>query len=197
MTEAFVARFDADGTPDAGFGAGGLATFALGSQADGSSYPRVGSIDVAADGSIVLSGAAAETSGVVDLVVARLNPSGTLDAGFGSEVVALLSVPGGVDLDATSSGVKALPDGQIPIAGTANQLPASGRIAGGGFSSPGYADVVIARLNPNGQLDLTFGATFVEPGTAYGDGGVVVIGAVPADPSVAGSFLFGGLGPGV
>ena len=129
-----IARFNADGTPDATFDADGMVTtnfFGEGDTAFG--------VDVQADGRIVVTGVA---NGVNDqMVVARLNGNGSYDATFNGTGQAFLDFFGSDDAGAA---VKVQSDGKI--------------IAVGGALRPGsHRQFVLARLNSNGTTDNTFG----------------------------------------
>ena len=96
-------------------------------------------------------------SGVTALVVALLavpalggaadRPPGPLDPGFGTKGVVLTPIgpPGTVDV---ALGMAVQPDGKYVLAGNSG--------AGGSFGSGG--DFALARFNPNGTLDPTFGS---------------------------------------
>jgi uncharacterized delta-60 repeat protein len=127
-------RYTTDGSLDAGFGSGGRA-------ATGGALVRA--LALQPDGKIIAGG---ETSldGGASLVFAvlRFNPDGRPDAGFGTGGEALADFPG------HASGISSLalqPDGNIIAAG-------SGQLPGMGFAA-------MARFNPDGSLDATFGVS--------------------------------------
>jgi uncharacterized delta-60 repeat protein len=125
-----LARYNRDGTLDAGFGAGGRAITDFGSPFDFAS-----SVAVQADGRIIAAG---YVNG--DFGLARYNADGTLDRGFGANGTAATSFGG------TTQGIASVAlqgDGKIVAAGTAN--------LDGTF---GFA---LARYNIDGSLDATFG----------------------------------------
>lgn len=128
-----VARFDASGSVDTGFGSGGVVTTDLGGNDSGD--------DVVLDGSgrIVVSGRSDADFGLV-----RLMPDGTPDSSFGGDgIVRTEIVPGGF------AEARAL------------AIDSAGRILAAGDVLPNPAevglDVVVARYNPSGSLDTTFG----------------------------------------
>jgi uncharacterized delta-60 repeat protein len=132
-----LARYNADGTLDPGFGTGGTVTtdFALNSDAGSG-------VTVQPDGKIVVVGVAS-VGGTADFALARYNPDGTLDTGFGTV--------GKVTTDFTSStdaglGVAVQPDGKIVVAGST-------------FPSPtgGLSDFALIRYEADGTLDAGFG----------------------------------------
>ena len=142
-----IVRFNGAGSLDASFGASGLATVNL-----GASYvvapSRVRSL-LQPNGKLIVA-----TSGVDGFAVVRLAPDGSLDGSFGSSGVA--AVPQLV----LTRAIGLQPDNKIVFAG--------GDLAGTpSASNPG----VLARFNPDGSLDSSFGTG----GTAeldFGSGGV-------------------------
>lgn len=145
---AAVARFNTDGTPDAGFGIGGVASVSLGRGDD-----TARAVAVQPDGKIVVAGTTQGADGLSDIAALRLNSDGTPDATFGTGGVFRLSLGEGDD---TASAVAIQPDGKIVLAGTSEADSGLNRIA-------------VARLNRNGTLDAGFGGA----GTAGFPAGVV------------------------
>jgi uncharacterized delta-60 repeat protein len=96
-----------------------------------------GALAVQQDGKIVAAGRAGS-----DFVLARYNPDGTPDAGFGGAGNVTTDF-GGVLFDA-AFGVALQSNGKIVV-------------AGGAFSPPA-ADFALARYNTDGSLDPTFGS---------------------------------------
>ena len=130
-------RFNADGTPDAGFGNGGQAITDFGSDSD-----RAWAVLVMADGKIVVGGEtnSGVTSGGTDFAVARYRPDGTLDAGFGQggRVVTAVKSATGTDI------VRAL---AVQIVRGGERLLAVG----------GEGDFLAVRYTSAGALDASFG----------------------------------------
>ena len=131
-TDFAIVRYLPDGTPNQNFGSGGIVTtpfFGKGAQAN--------RVAVQPDGKIVVAGAAIAANGVdADFAVARYNADGSLDDNFGAHGIATVDV--GTDNDvATGLGIES--DGKIVVGGDAGE------------------DVGLARLLPNGTLDITFG----------------------------------------
>jgi uncharacterized delta-60 repeat protein/uncharacterized repeat protein (TIGR01451 family) len=126
----------AAGDLDAGFGSGGKVLTAFGA---GSSYNKAFDVAVQADGKIVASGIAQS-----NLAIARYNTDGTLDSTFG--------VGGQV---ATSFGASW-------ASAAALAIQSDGKIVAGGTTAPilggNPTHFIIARYNPDGSLDTTFGA---------------------------------------
>ncbi|MBV9817546.1 MAG: hypothetical protein JOZ07_04270 [Solirubrobacterales bacterium] len=92
------------------------------------------------DGKILVAGTSVVNG--TEFSVARLNPDGTLDPSFGSGGKALVSFGGGVD---EGRAIALQPDGRIILAGVATTPGAPGEFA-------------VARLNPSGTLDPSFGS---------------------------------------
>jgi uncharacterized delta-60 repeat protein len=136
-----VLRFNPDGTPDAGFGAGGLA------QPDFPSLPeRWYAALRQADGKILLGGVYFANSDTTHRLLARLNPDGSTDTTFGANGFRDLG-PGVI------AELEALPDGRF--------LTAGGK--------------VFSRHLPDGSPDPTFGT-----------GGQVTVASFPGAPSESG-----------
>jgi uncharacterized delta-60 repeat protein len=129
-----VFRFHADGTPDNTFADIGMFT-----------HPIIGNwcwgsrLALLADGRIVITGSGGP-SGNYDVFVARLLPNGQFDPSFGTGGRRVVSFSSGDDL---ASGMVVLGDGSILVAGSRS-------------GHPNY-DAVVAKFNPQGNLDQTFG----------------------------------------
>ena len=130
-------RVNGDGTIDNSFGTGGKTTVNFYGAMD-----QANGVALQQDGKIVLAGTAwALGSSDSDYGVVRLNPDGTVDAGFGSGGKA------SVTFDAHDEGnaVAIQTDGKIVVGGSA------------GTDSILTSDFGITRLNSDGSLDATFG----------------------------------------
>jgi uncharacterized delta-60 repeat protein len=195
-TDFALARYNANGTPDASFGGNGLVTtdFNFGND-------DVFSILVRPDGRLVAVGSATNQTTFTDFAAARYLSNGSLDASFGNA--------GKVRTDFGTRGFDQArsatlqPDGKIVAAGTritpsgASQtfalvrynangardttfsgdgrqtidfgsccqsaykilLQPNGKIIAVGYANTesSDSDFLLARVNPNGQLDATFG----------------------------------------
>jgi uncharacterized delta-60 repeat protein len=131
-----LARFNANGTLDASFGAGGIVTTGFGVSAEATSAV------VQPDGKIVAAGFA-NLGGGDYFALVRYNSDGTLDASFGTGgKVSTAFLSQGFSL-AYANSVAIQPDGKIVAAGNA--------AIGGGF------DFALARYNSSGTLDAGFG----------------------------------------
>ncbi len=162
-----VHRYNANGTLDASFGAGGivLTPFEI-------RDVTASSVAIQADGKIVVVGRNASTSG---FIVVRYTPNGSLDTSFGTggKVFTNFNIGGG------ASAVMLQPDGKIVAAGAAN-------IQNPGFFISGFA---LARYNTDGSLDSGFGAggkvIHAVPGTISGGSGISDVALQPDGKIVA------------
>lgn len=137
-----VARYNPNGTLDSTFGGGdGIVTTAV---APGTRVDAVTGVAIQADGRIVAGGQANMGSGAggVDFAFARYNSDGTLDTTFGGDGIVTTSVAPGDGFD-TAWEFALQQDGKIVGAG--NAVDADG------------SDAALARYNPDGTLDLSFG----------------------------------------
>jgi uncharacterized delta-60 repeat protein len=135
-----LARYNPDGSLDVNFGNGGLVTTA---------FPNNGGAWVnalAADpttGKLVAAGYA-EFPGAAQFALARFNPDGGLDGTFGNGGRVLTTFPGTTMAVANALAVD-WATGNLVAAGYASDNP--------GFQS----EFALARYNPDGTLDGTFG----------------------------------------
>jgi uncharacterized delta-60 repeat protein len=132
-----VARFNPNGTPDTAFGSSGrvFTDFAGGpDQATG--------VAIQADGKIVASGRGSPPQGPGWFAVARYNPDGALDAGFGQGgTVTTVVGSSGV----TVNDVAVQSDGKILVGGSA-------------VNGDQAHNMALVRYNADGSLDATYGA---------------------------------------
>ena len=152
-----VLRLNADGTPDAAFGTGGVVHMG------GVASVRFRTLTIAPDGRIVAVGSGSGgpgAGGVGDaagMAVVRLNADGSPDATFGGDGVVFTDFghgpTGGRDAAET---VILLPDGRILAGGSTADtaewnapVEVTQTLRDGGFA--------LARYNPDGSLDTTFG----------------------------------------
>jgi uncharacterized delta-60 repeat protein len=136
-----LARYNPDGSLDASFGVGGrVRTDFTGT---GTFEEVANALAIQPDGKIVLAGTADEPGPPdFEFALARYNPDGSLDASFGVGGLVLTDVNGADGFD-DASGLAIQPDGKIVVAGTLE--------VGGG------SDFALARYNPDGSLDPSFG----------------------------------------
>ena len=149
---AVVARLRATGALDPDFGSGGRVTLPGGGSAT--------AVLVQPDRKIVVAGNASISA---MMVVTRLMPNGALDTTFDGDGTATIDFGSTSDI---AAGVVRQPDGKLVVAGY----------------TQASEDVAVARLNPNGSLDATFGTA----GKATVDFGVATFGnAVALAPNEA------------
>lgn len=130
-----VARLNADGTPDSGFGSGGRAAAEIGSLDFG--YAAA----LQPDGKIVVAGRVSYSRGdESDVGIVRFNADGTLDAGFGSQGTRTFDLSANWD-EATALVVQ--PDGRLLLA-----------VA---YSDVGNFAFGLLRLTTAGERDAGFG----------------------------------------
>lgn len=152
-----IARYDANGVPDATFGASGddgtpegFVNISLG---DGNDASR--DLALQADGKIVVVGDSVAADGSTNFILARLNADGTADDSFG------------VSEDGTPNGFVAtsLGDGNDFATGVAMQ--ADGQIVVAGYHQEGEStNIAVARYDAAGALDQGFGTA--DDGTENG-----------------------------
>ena len=154
-----IERFNSDGTLDSSFGADGnsdgtpdgVVNLDLGTSSDDAK-----AVAIQADGKIVVAGNSTPTGGSSNVVLARLDKNGKLDATFGADG----------NVDGTPDGVVQVSFGNGDDAVDAIAIQADGKIVVAGDTTSntgGSQNMVVARVNANGSLDATFGA-----GTADG-----------------------------
>jgi uncharacterized delta-60 repeat protein len=130
-----LARYNADGSPDAGFGTGGLAITALGSSDDSAA-----ALAVQADGGIVVVGQSYWLDND-NFAVVRYLPDGSLDPRFSGDGRVVTDFRGAGD-GATAMAVQ--PDGKLLVAGRSY--------------NGANDDFALARYNADGSLDTLFGS---------------------------------------
>jgi uncharacterized delta-60 repeat protein len=132
-TRFAVARYTSAGALDATFGTGGIVTTLIGSECTATS------VYLQADGGIVVGGYAT-VNGTSQFVVARYTTTGVLDGTFGSGGIVTTSIQNG----AYVNSILVQPNQQI--------------LAGGSSLSNVARQFALARYNPVGTLDTTFGS---------------------------------------
>ncbi len=131
-----LARYNSDGSLDAGFGTGGEVTTDFGANDGGYT------VALQADGKIVVAGTTNNNGSNFDFALARYNSDGSLDTGFGTGGEATTDFGRGEE----GYAVALQTDGKIVVAGST-------------YSDTGYSDFALARYNSNGSLDTGFGAS--------------------------------------
>lgn len=137
-----LTRFLPDGSPDPGFGSGGVATL------DAGAPLHCGFLLHQEDGKILAAGIVRhDTVGVnlQDFFIARLLPDGSPDPGFGTQGKVVIDL-GMVEY---TQGLALQTDGKVLLSGST------------GYYNwvIGHTDVVLLRLLPDGSPDLAFGDT--------------------------------------
>src|SRR5438034_7806732 len=141
--EDFVAtRYNTDGTLDTTFGRGGKVR---------TDFPGLAAVPSAvviqSDGKIVVAGGAfPQFTFAGNFEVVRYNPNGSLDRSFGNGGIVTTTFPQG----SYAFDVALQPDGKIIAAGTVfvDFIP----------GEPSNTDFALARYNPDGTPDATFGS---------------------------------------
>jgi len=141
-----LARYNSNGTLDAGFGAGGRVITDFGGSDDGAE-----AVALQPDGKIVAAGFARGID--FDFALARYNDDGTLDASFGTAGRVTTDFAGFSD---TAYAVAVQPDGKIIAAGSAGTI------------NRGF-DFAVARYNSDGTLDASFGKVATDFGPVIPD----------------------------
>ncbi len=141
---ALLARFNTDGSLDTGFGTNGLVLTDVDASND-----FIATVSVQPDGKIVAGGVRFNAAADGQAIVIRYTPSGTLDAGFGTNGIRTISFSG-----TTDSYIKALrrqTDGRIVACGE--------RYTGSEWES------FVLRLNSDGTTDNGFGTVQLDIST--------------------------------
>jgi uncharacterized delta-60 repeat protein len=157
-----VARYNADGAPDASFGTAGKVTTDFAGSLD-----RAWAIVVQADGKLVVGGNAIGPAGQ-DFALVRYNAGGSLDSSFGIGGKVLTDFAGGTD------GIRGL------------AIQSDGRLVAGGLAFSGASfEHAYARFNTDGSLDTSFAGSGRKLVT--GRGGWVLGVAVQPDGKIVGA----------
>ncbi|MBN4066246.1 tandem-95 repeat protein [Ahrensia sp. AH-315-G08] len=137
VTEIAVARMLADGSIDTSFGGGdGIVTTAVGAVLD-AAYD----IKLQTDGKIIAIGTSQNTSGDYEIAIVRYTADGVIDTTFGGGD-GIVVFPLGTNAIAYTTVIQ--PDGQIIVLGQGN--------------AGADADIVLLRIDANGNLDSSFDA---------------------------------------
>ena len=139
-----VARFLPSGNLDSSFGGDGIVTTAVAS-ADNFDTISAAAID---DGGKIMTAGIAESGGFIfDLALVRYNLDGSLDASFGTGGKVTMNVgPGNTDDDV-----------QDLVIQTSGKILVGGSVAATALGVD--SDFLVARFNPDGSLDPSFGAS--------------------------------------
>jgi uncharacterized delta-60 repeat protein len=136
-----LARYNANGSLDASFGDAGKVVFDF-----FGSFDQANAAVLQPDGQIIVVGSTSYDSFNTDIgfALTRFNPDGSTDFGFGNGGKQITSF---FDLGAKANGVVLQPDGRFVVAGTASDTA----------TRPVATDFALARYNPDGTLDSSFG----------------------------------------
>jgi uncharacterized delta-60 repeat protein len=141
-----IARFNADGSPDASFEGDGLVLTSF-----GNNFAEANAVSVLDDGRIVAAGTSAPDIDSV-FALARYNTDGSLDQGFGTGGVVETDVaPDGSD---AAHGLAIQADGKIVVAG------------GAGNDAGTSSSFGVVRYEADGSLDAGFGTAGITIVTA-------------------------------
>ena len=133
-----LARYTPDGVLDQSFGNGGLVV----TRSTQRSFVA-NALGLQSDGRILVAGMVSDLATTsLQLAVARYQPDGSVDAGFGAAGIAATPV-GAAGAGATALALQ--PDGKVLVAGTAYA------------HGPTADEFALARFTADGQLDQTFG----------------------------------------
>lgn len=136
--QAFVARYDSNGSLDNTFGTAGITTY------DGIGWDIAYGVVVQSDGKIVMTGSTSEAGypdvALTDLLLLRLNPDGTKDITFGTNGVVTYD-----SIYESGRAVDIQSDGKIVVVGNRWSYASINNAA------------LLLRYNTNGTLDNTFG----------------------------------------
>jgi uncharacterized delta-60 repeat protein len=131
-----IRRFTSTGLPDEGFGTDGVLEIPT-------LQPQCSALAEGLEGKLYLTAAPSETDfASSDFLLARLNPDGTMDTGFGTDGFVLTDFGGDGD---DSCGMLVQADGKIIVGGAAHD-------AAGGMGP------ALARYSEEGVLDESFGS---------------------------------------
>lgn len=136
-----LARYDSAGRLDTTFDGDGKVVSNLGSPVESSR-----AVAIQPDGRIVVAGSSSSRDRAPDFLVARYTSDGALDTSFGTGGQTLLDFATPIDV---ALAVALQPDGKIVVVGGTRPL-------GSRTASP--YDLALARFNPDGSVDTTFGA---------------------------------------
>lgn len=148
---------------DSGFGSGGIAVTDYGSSSGDPRDDLITSMVLQPDGKILAAGVGEPNRNTTssDFVIERFNPNGSLDTAFGTGGKVSTDFYGTVDM---ASSIALQPDGKFVVAGVSSGTMDPTSLDGNmrvkdvfRTNSPTASDFAIARYNPDGSLDSSFG----------------------------------------
>jgi uncharacterized delta-60 repeat protein len=172
VTLGRLIRLNADGLPDPNFHSPVFTT-------ENSDASQIGPPHVHSDGKIWIGGAFTHVDGVPRGSIVRLSADGAVDTTFAPVRGVELQHTGGAPRPGTTHVLAPMPDGRIVVSGRFNLVE-------------GVARPFVARLNPDGSLDTSFGPIPIKGASYYG-GDDVFINAVASTTGgnvlISGEFL--------
>lgn len=171
MNTAFVlARFLPDGALDTSFNSSGFTITQVSPWLDG-----IHAMALLPDGKIVVAGTSSDNSGTNDdMVVARYSTAGVLDAAFNGTGIKTVDTGTGTAL---AAALLVQPDGRIVVAGSQQNGSAN--------------DFAVIRLNADGTMDSSFGASGKAVVATPADDGGRAIAPGPGGSLLVGGYTFG------
>lgn len=170
-TDFALARYNADGSLDTGFGAGGVTNTAIpGPEGSSEFIAFADALAVLPGGEILAAGSANDgdpTGASGSFVLAEYEADGSLDPAFGQGGIAQTSFAEKYGVDGGNSAIAAIgvqPDGKIVASGTSGA-------AGHGLDDQTMA---LTRYEPDGSLDKSFGLKMTNPRLHYTGGPLAI-----------------------
>jgi uncharacterized delta-60 repeat protein len=146
--EFILLRYDASGSLDTSFGTDGITITAVPEPGHQDSDAAPAALAILPNGDILAAGSAAWSDGATfssSFALARYTPTGSLDQAFGNAGIEQTAFRGA---NAHLAGIALQPDGKIVAAGWGT----------GSGPGDGLNTMLLARYEPNGSPDSTFGA---------------------------------------
>ena len=147
-----IARFNSNGSLDAGFGPGGKFVMNVSDPDTTNLDDQVNDLVVLPDGRILAVGTATKATGPGQdkkgFALVQLTSDGVLDTSFDGDgkLITVLQDLQGNNIASNASSVALQSDGRIVVGGTSTATAASGT----------RGDFAVARFNPSGTFDTTF-----------------------------------------
>jgi uncharacterized delta-60 repeat protein len=170
---SIVKRYNADGTPDASFGVGGVVRDV-----------NAAALALQSDGKILAASSAYNTAHQhSDWQVTRLNPDGSPDITFGQGGSAVVEFPNG----GQARAIMVQPDGRILVAGSSYADYATARLLATGALDPSFGIGGKVTTSVGGPMPLGLDGVVTSIALAPG-GKIVVAGPILVDYGRAGEF---------
>lgn len=150
-----VARYEPDGSPDTSFGTDGLTTTTIPQgpfYCGGSARARARALALLPDGNILAAGSVegsdCDVVGWSSFVLVRYTSDGALDPSFGNAGITTTGFSDWAPSPSSFGGMAVQPDGKIVATGSTGYA---------GHGGTWYESMALARYQPDGSLDPTFG----------------------------------------